>query len=157
LRTTWEFVPPTEGAQSTIGGGGRYDGLIQELGGPPTPGIGFATGIERIILNLKRLGVEPPPKPRPEVFLVVAAEKARSTAANIARNLRQAGIGVWTGVPERSLKSQLRQANTRGARYAVILGEREIAEHTATLRTMETSGQEVLGQDALLDRLTNGL
>lgn len=152
-RTTWEFVPPTEGAQSTIGGGGRYDYLIGELGGPPTPGIGFATGIERIILNLKRLGVEPPPLPQPEVFIAVILPEARATAARLAQSLRQAGVGIWMGMAGRSLKAQMRQADARRARYTLILGAKELEEGTITLRDMTSATQETLRQEEVVERL----
>ena len=149
-RTVFEFQPPEEGAQNTIGGGGRYDGLIEELGGKPTPGIGFATGVERIILNLKRVGVQPPPPPRPAVFVVSQTAAARPAAVRLAGELRRAGVAAVLAAGDRSLKAQMRQADAAGAAYAAIIGPEELASETVVLRRMADGHQErvVLGQVA---------
>ena len=89
-RTVFEIQPEAEGAQSTIGGGGRYDDLIEELGGKPTPAIGFATGIERIIANLKKQNIPVPPLPGPTVFIAFLGDAAREAAVKLAGDLRQA-------------------------------------------------------------------
>jgi histidyl-tRNA synthetase len=141
-RTVFEIQPPEEGAQNTIGGGGRYDGLIEELGGRPTPGIGFATGVERIILNLKRLGAQPPALPRPTVFVVSQTAAAQSAAVRLAGELRRAGVATVLAVGDRSLKAQMRQADAAGAAYAAIIGREELASETVTLRRMADGREE---------------
>jgi len=125
-RTVFEIQPEAEGAQSALGGGGRYDDLIEELGGKPTPALGFAAGIERIILNLKQQGVPIPPLPQPQVFIAYIGDQARDGAVKLASTLRRAGIGVSEAISGKSLKAQLRQANSLGARYTVIIGEQEV-------------------------------
>jgi len=141
-RTVFEVQPEAGGSQSTIGGGGRYDDLIEELGGRPTPAVGFAAGMERLIANLKQQGIAAPPLPRPPVFIARAGEQARDTAIEVAARLRRAGIGTLVATGSRSLKAQLRQANALGVRYTVIIGEEELAAGTAALRDMATARQQ---------------
>ena len=141
-RTVFEIQPEEEGAQNTLGGGGRYDDLIEELGGKPTPAIGFATGMERIILNLKKQGVAIPSLPRPQVFLAYIGDEAKDEAIKLASALRKSGIGIIEAVGNKSLKAQLRQANNLDVNYAVIIGEQEIKDGTAILRDMTTSEQK---------------
>ncbi len=143
-RTVFEIQPEAEGAQSALGGGGRYDDLIEELGGKPTPAIGFATGIERIILNLRKQGVNVPALPRPQVFIAHIGDEARDEAIKLATTLRRAGIGIIQAAGNKSLKSQLRQANNLGARYAVIIGEQEVKTGTVILRDMTTAQQKAI-------------
>jgi histidyl-tRNA synthetase len=156
-RTVFEIQPELEGGQSTICGGGRYDDLIEELGGKPTPAIGFATGIERVILNLKRQGVGVPDLPRPGVFLASIGGDARTGAMKLAQRLRGVGIGVIMATGERSLKAQLRQANSLGVSYAVIIGEDEVKAGAVALRDMKTSEQATVPlaglDEALICRL----
>jgi len=140
-RTVFEVQPEEEGGQSSIGGGGRYDGLIEQLGGRPTPGIGFGTGIERIILNLKRQGAAVPQPQRVQVLVAYTTPAARVEAFRVASELRRAGIAALASTGERSLKAQMRHADGIGARYAAIIGERELAEGTVTLRRLETGEQ----------------
>ncbi len=141
-RTVFEIQPGDEGAQSTLGGGGRYDDLIEELGGKPTPAIGFAVGMERIILNLKKQGVAVPDPPRPQVFLAYIGDEAKNEAIKLAASLRQGGTTAIVAAGARSLKSQLKQADKLGARYAVIIGEEELKSGAAILRDMTTSEQK---------------
>ena len=141
-KTVFEIQPEEEGAQSTLGGGGRYDDLIEELGGKPTPAIGFAAGIERIILNLKKQNIPVPPLPRPQVFITFVGDEARDEAIKLAAALRKNGIGIIEALGSKSLKAQLRQANNLGARYTVIIGEQEVKTGTAILRDMTTSQQK---------------
>ena len=143
-RTVFEIQPEAEGAQTTLGGGGRYDDLIEELGGKPTPAIGFAAGIERIILNLKKQNVPIPPLPRPQVFIAYVGDEARDEAIKLAATLRKNGIGVIEAIGNKSLKAQLRQANTLGARYTVIIGEQEVKTGTVILRDMTTAEQKTV-------------
>jgi len=152
-RTVFEIQPQTGGAQSTIGGGGRYDDLIEELGGKPTPAVGFATGIERIILNLKQQGVELPHPQKPRVFIAALGDAARDQAVKLAAELRQAGISVVPAYSPKSLKAQLRQADKLGVAYAVIIGEEELAQSKIVLRDMDTAKQETVGLGELAARL----
>ncbi len=152
-RTVFEIQPEEEGGQSSLGGGGRYDGLIEELGGKPTPAVGFAAGIERIILNLKKQGVEVPVPEKLQVFIAHLGEQAGEEALKLASRLRQAGIGVITTAGTRSLKAQLRQANTLGARQAVIIGDEEVKTGMVILQDMGGARQESVPADKLLSLL----
>ena len=152
-RTAFEFQPTVEGAQSTLGGGGRYDGLMEQLGGRPTPAIGFGTGLERIILNLKRQEIEVGPGLRPDAFIAVADEAASGKAMQLAHELRVAGLNAVVGSPGRSLKSQMRHASGVNPRFAAIIGAQELASGTVTLRNFETSEQESVPVTEAVDRL----
>jgi histidyl-tRNA synthetase len=143
-RTVFEIQPEAEGGQSALGGGGRYDDLIEELGGKPTPAIGFAAGIERIILNLKKQGISVPPLPKPQVFIAYIGEEAKDEAIKLASQLRRANIGVVEAASGKSLKAQLKQADAVGARHTVIIGEQEIKTGTVILRDMTTSQQKTV-------------
>jgi histidyl-tRNA synthetase len=143
-RTVFEIQPENGGAQSTICGGGRYDDLIEELGGRPTPAIGFAIGMERIILNLKAQSIPIPLLPGPRVFIAHQGAEARNETVRLAAYLRQEGIGVIMAIGDRSLKAQLRQANNLGLPYTVIIGEEELRTGTASLRDMATAEQKTV-------------
>jgi histidyl-tRNA synthetase len=140
-RTVFEIQPRGGGAQSTLAGGGRYDDLIEELGGKPTPALGFAAGMERIILNLKKQKVEAPPLPKPQVFIAYIGEAAKAEAVKLAANLRRGDIGVIAALGDKSLKAQLRQANNLGASQAVIIGEEELQNGTVIVRDMASAEQ----------------
>ena len=152
-RTVFEIQPEEEGGQSTIGGGGRYDDLIEELGGKPTPAAGFATGIERIILNLKKQVVDVPTPAGPRVFIACMGEKAREESIKLASHLRRKGVSAVYAVGEKSLKAQLRQANALNVRYTVIIGEDEVKAGTVTLRDMAGARQETIKAGELEGRL----
>ncbi len=141
-RTVFEFIPTEASSQSTLGSGGRYDGLMEQLGGRPTPGVGFGTGLERIILNLKRQELGPEPPARPDAFIAVATAEAQGVALKLARDLRAAGAEVIVGTAGRSLKAQMRHADALRARRALILGPEELASGTVTIRDLETALQE---------------
>ncbi len=148
-RTVFEVHPPEEAAQSALGGGGRYDNLIEELGGKPTPAIGFASGIERIIINLKRQEVNVPDLPKPKLFVACLGEEAKLEAIRLVSNLRQQGIAAIMATGDRSLKAQLRQANGFAIDHVAIIGEDEVKNHTATLRNMVTGEQQTMAKDNL--------
>jgi histidyl-tRNA synthetase len=152
-RTVFEVYPPGGGSQSVIGAGGRYDGLIEELGGKPTPGIGFGIGIERIILNLKKQGVSVPPPPSLRVLIAFMGDKAREASVKLAADLRRAGISAVTAAGAKSLKAQLRQANTLNVAHTIIIGEDEIKAGTVTLRDMLNARQETIQLSDLTKRL----
>ncbi len=119
-RTAWEFAGPEEGAQSALSGGGRYDGLVEEIGGPPMPGVGFGAGIERLVLALDLAGVTPPP-PVADVFFAVADGAPREAVAEWLRDLRARGVACDTDYAGRSLKGQLTQAARLGAATTVVV------------------------------------
>jgi histidyl-tRNA synthetase len=152
-RTVFEIQPEAAGTQSTLCGGGRYDDLIEELGGKPTPAIGFAMGIERIILNLKQQAIPIPPLPRPRVFIANIGDEARDEAIKLASRLRQSGVGIIVATGNKSLKAQLRQANNLGVRYAVIIGEEEVKSGTASFRDMTAAEQKTVTASQLVGLL----
>ncbi len=135
-RTVFEFHPAEEGAQSSIGSGGRYDGLVELLGGPPTPGIGFGTGVERLIINLKRRGVDVPPSPSPALYIAHLTPEAETAALKLADAVRCGGYEALVGASGRSLKAQMRHANAKRARFAAIIGAEELASGEVTLRDL---------------------
>ncbi len=143
-RTVFEIQPAGGGAQSTLGGGGRYDDLIEELGGKPTPAIGFAAGMERIIINLKKQDISIPALPGLQVFIAYAGDEARDASMGLASRLRQAGISTTASTGNKSLKAQMRQANSLGVRYAVIVGDEEVKTGTATVRDMANARQKTV-------------
>ncbi|MCZ6614576.1 MAG: histidine--tRNA ligase [Chloroflexi bacterium] len=145
-RTVFEIQPPEEGSQSTILGGGRYDGLIQELGGRPTPGVGFGSGMERIIVNLKKQQVKVPPEmPRP-VVVVALGDAARIFGVKLAASLRSGGLSILVAPGNRSLKSQLRYASSMDARYALIVGDEELQRGVVGVRDMDRGEQRQLAE-----------
>jgi len=152
-RTVFEIQPEGGGAQSTLAGGGRYDDLIEELGGKPTPALGFAAGIERIILNLKEQKVAVPTLPKPQVFIAYLGDEAKDKAVKLASTLRRGGVGVIEALGDKSLKAQLRQANNLGARYAVIIGEEEVKAGTVILRDMTSAEQKSIPFSRLQEEL----
>lgn len=142
-RTVFEF---TSGIDKTaLGGGGRYDGLAELLGGQPTPGIGFGAGVERIILELKRQNIAPPVEERPTAFVVYLgkAPELKDAAVQITAQLRRAGIKTDMSYGERSPKAQMKQANASGAAYAVIIGEAELAEDSITIKDLQAEGMDI--------------
>jgi histidyl-tRNA synthetase len=142
-RTVFEFVPiDDERAQGTVGAGGRYDGLMEVLGGPPTPAVGFGSGIERIILEMERWEAVPPPPEPPAVFIVHRAEGSGPVALALASDLRDAGIATVVGEAGRSFKAQFRHADGSGARLAVILGPDEIAGGAAIIKDLRGGGEQ---------------
>jgi histidyl-tRNA synthetase len=152
-KTVFEIQPLGEGAQSALGGGGRYDDLIEELGGKPTPAIGFAAGMERVVLNLRRQRIPVPNLPAAQVFIVHLGNEAKLEAVKLASNLRKDGIAAIMGAGDRSLKGQLRQANSIGSCYAAIIGEDEVKNSNVTLRNMMTGEQKTVPPAALGDLL----
>ena len=141
-RTVFEIQPLDVGGQSTIVGGGRYDGLITELGGRPTPGIGFATGMERLALNLRRGEVPVPEESSPQYLVANVGDNARTAALELAVRLRRAGVGAILSSGSRGLRGQMRQANALNIPYALILGDDEIVKGEVVVRDMVASIQE---------------
>jgi len=138
-RTVWEFEPADGGGQSTVGAGGRYDGLMELLGGAATPGTGFATGIERIMLNLRQRGVAPEAQDV-DVYTIPLGKAGLAACLSLGRTLRAAGFAVRAGTPGRSLKAQFRSAEAAGARFAAIIGDAEAAEGVVQLKALTGDG-----------------
>jgi histidyl-tRNA synthetase len=148
-RTTFEFVSTSLAAAHTaIGGGGRYDGLVAELGGPDTPGIGFALGLDRTLLACDAEGVFAAPASRVDVFVVDAVGGSAATA--ICAELRAAGFGADRAYDEKSMKSQMKSADRSGAKVAIIVGEDERTAGAAILRTMEDGLQQTVQRGDLV-------
>ncbi|PKB66128.1 MAG: histidine--tRNA ligase [SAR202 cluster bacterium Io17-Chloro-G3] len=146
-RTVFEIQPPEEGSQNTIVGGGRYDGLIEQLGGKSTPGVGFGSGFERIIMNLIRQEIKVPDiTPRPTV-IVHRGPNALGQAVKLAQELRDNGITTVLAPAQRSLRAQMRYASSMNARFALILGDDELANGTASVRDMDATNQEDVLQE----------
>ena len=136
------------GAQDVLCGGGRYDGLIEQVGGRPTPGVGFGSGIERIILTMQAQKIEAPAPAQPLAFIAYLGEGAKREGIKLVSQLRQDNIPALIGTGDRSLKSQMKSANRSQAQYAIIIGENELAQGQATVRNLVSKKQEdiVLGQ-----------
>ena len=154
-RTVFEITPPVEGRQSTLVGGGRYDGLIQELGGSPTPGIGFGMGIERVIANLKSQEVAVPDHLGTKVLVAHVGDAAKLEAMRLCSRLRQGGTAAILGPPGRGLRSQLRYASSINATHAVIMGEEEIGKGVVVLRDLAESKQREVSPDDLFSLLSS--
>jgi histidyl-tRNA synthetase len=143
-RTTFEFYPVgKEGQQDAVGGGGRYDGLVELLGGKPTPGIGFALGLDRIVLALADAGVEPAREPMPLAVVVGVDPNATAERLRLATELRAGGLAVRAELAPRKLGRQLETAVKEGARFAVIVGD-ELADGQVTLRDLGAASQKVV-------------
>ena len=140
-RTVFEVWAQGIGAQNALGGGGRYDGLAEALGGPPTPGVGFASGLERIMLLMRQQGVAVAPLAEPAILVATQGETAKAIGVSLVAAWREREIGALLSFGERSLRAQLRQANRSGVKYVVILGDQELAQDQATVRDM-TGGEQ---------------
>jgi histidyl-tRNA synthetase len=140
-KTAFEIVSDKIGAQSTVCGGGRYDHLIQEIGGPPTPGVGFGMGIERLLLVLEAAGRQIPKPDVCDVFIAGLGKTARAQALKTAQSLRRSGWKVITDVMDRNLKAQLKYADRVEASYTLIIGQDELDKGVVTLRDMKRSTQ----------------
>ncbi|WP_347487707.1 histidine--tRNA ligase [Desulfoscipio sp. XC116] len=151
--TAFEIMAPGIGAQSSIGGGGRYNGLVEACGGPPTPGIGFALGLERILLALEQRGKLPDIKVGPVVFLAAIGDRAIREGFSLLARLRAAGIAADMDYQGRSLKAQMKYAGKMGVRYAVIIGENELQKGSVVLRDMIAGSQREISKDEAIRAL----
>jgi len=143
-RTVFELLPEEGDTKTALGGGGRYDGLVELLGGRPTPACGFGIGLERAILQMKGQEIEPSQNDTPDVFLAQLGDNARRKAFVLFEELRVAGIRLAGNFTKGSLKVQLEIANRLGARYTVILGQQEVIDGTILVRDMESGMQEIV-------------
>lgn len=140
-KTAFEIMPPQTGAQSSVGGGGRYDNLLEALGGPPTPGIGYAFGLERLLLAISEQGRNLPGKKPPDVFLAVTSEALEKEALKLLQTLRKKGLAADKDYLGRSLKAQMKYAGKTGVPVVAILGSEELVRGMVTLRNMATGRQ----------------
>ena len=142
-RTTFEFAAEAlEAAQNAVGGGGRYDGLAEDLGGPPTPGVGFALGLDRTLLACDSEDVFGPPPPAVDVFVIDTT--GGREASTLTDELRRAGLGADRTFGGRSMKAQMKQADRSGAALAVIIGSDEQTAGTVTVRPLRDGGEQVV-------------
>jgi histidyl-tRNA synthetase len=147
-RTAWEIQTTSLGAQSAVAGGGRYDGLVRELGGPDTPAIGFAIGFDRLVDIMEQLAPAPT-APGPDLFIVALGDPAMELAYHLSCDLNQAGIRTDTDFRGKSLKALMKRADKLNARYVLIAGQAELAENTLILRNMQTKEQVSIPMDRL--------
>ncbi|MGN0817351.1 MAG: histidine--tRNA ligase [Candidatus Coproplasma sp.] len=140
-KTVFEFVSTAIGAQGTVCGGGRYDALIEELGGNPTPAIGFAAGIERLLLLMENTGATFPEERKPDLYLACMDGATRAKAFSVASELREGGASVETDLMERSVKSQFKYADKIGARFVAVIGESEMQEGAVNIKKMSDGTQ----------------
>lgn len=140
-KTVFEFVADSIGAQGTVCGGGRYDGLIEELGGQHTPSLGFAMGLERLQLVMEVQGCEFPEPSRPDLFIVAMGDKATLKAVEIAKDMRDEGYSVVYDLNGRSLRAQMKYADKINAKYNVVIGDNEVDTKSAVLKDMATGEQ----------------
>ncbi|MFC8586198.1 histidine--tRNA ligase [Streptomyces sp. NPDC057217] len=156
-RTTFEFVHDGLGSQSAVGGGGRYDGLSEMIGGPALPSVGWALGVDRTVLALEAEGVELDLPSATSVFAVALGEEARRILFGKVTELRRAGIAADFSFGGKGLKGSMKDANRSGARFAVVAGERDLAEGVVQLKDMESGEQRPVALDDLLDAVRTEL
>ena len=152
-KTAFEIKYPPLGAQSAVDGGGRYDGLIEEMGGNPTPAVGFATGLERLLLALESQNLLPEKNRSVDAYVVALGETAQAEGFKLLNSLRQQGLSAAMDFAGRSMKAQMKQANKLGAKYSVILGEDEISEGVVMLRSMEDSSQAKVPMNQVAEKI----
>ncbi|MCZ6633454.1 MAG: histidine--tRNA ligase [bacterium] len=152
-KTVFEFWTEGIGAQNALGGGGRYDGLAESLGGRNAPGIGFGLGLDRVILTMQEQEIEVDQPPPPGAFLITLGDAAREYRPLLLRSLRDAGIRVANIYGKRSMKAQMRQANTSGTPFTLILGDRELEKGQIACRNMETGEQTEIRLDQVIPYL----
>jgi histidyl-tRNA synthetase len=152
-QTVFEFWDSSTGAQNAVGGGGRYDGLIELLGGKPTPGVGFAAGLERMVWHMKEAGVKPPDKDQVDVFVAQLGPEAKKECLQLITQLRDMGVHTLGALGEASLKSQMRLADKFQARYTLLLGKMEVKEGTIILRDMKAGKQKQVSFKTILPQI----
>lgn len=152
-KTVFEFVSKNIGAQGTVCGGGRYDGLIGECGGSDTPGIGFAIGIERLLMVMESQGIEIPKTEAIDVYIATIGENAQKYAQKLVYKIRQEGFSAETDLMNRSVKAQMKYADKLGATYSLVLGDNEVESNKAVLKNMLTGEAKDISLDTLIERL----
>jgi histidyl-tRNA synthetase len=155
-KTVFEVWAQGIGAQNAVCGGGRYDGLAEALGGEPTPGVGFASGMERIVLNLQQNESEPGKTAAPTVLIAPMGGRAKRKTLGLLTALREAGIPSVIGFGSRSLKSQMREANRLGVRFVLIVGDEELDKNSIAIKRMDREGQETAAWDEVISLIKRG-
>lgn len=157
-KTAWELVElDEEGKLQALGGGGRYDGLVENLGGRNTPAVGFACGVERIISKMRERKVELPAPFRPDLYIAQLGTEARKKSLRLMQELREAGLSVAEDISKTGLKNQLELADKRKAKYALILGQKEIVDGTILIRDMENGVQETVDYKKIVKEIQKRL
>ncbi|SHH13992.1 histidine--tRNA ligase [Tepidibacter thalassicus] len=156
-KTAFEIISNDIGAQSTVCGGGRYDGLVEELGGPKISGIGFGMGIERLLLTLENNNIQIPKKDGIDIFIVTIGQKAENESFKILKKLRENNISCDKDHIGRSVKAQFKYSNKVNAKFTIVLGDDEIDKDVASLKNMETSEQIEIKLSEIVDVLKNRL
>ncbi|WP_199617295.1 histidine--tRNA ligase [Paenibacillus alkalitolerans] len=154
--TAFEFKAAGIGSIDTIGGGGRYNGLVSDVGGPEQTGVGFGLGLERVLLVLENQGAELPAATKPEVYFVALGEAAERRAVSLLNAVREKGIAAEKDYGGRKMKAQLKSADRLAAKYAAILGDDELLRGEIVLKNLATGEQEAVALDKLADRLLEG-
>lgn len=152
-KTAFEFVTTSIGAQGTVCGGGRYDHLMEELGGPPIPGVGFGLGIERLLLTMEANDIQIPEPDAVDAFIAVMGDEAKAFGLKLLRQLRQEGLRAEMDSMARNIKGQFKYANRIGAKKTVVIGENELAEQKVAIKDMETSTQTQVAMDDIIKEL----
>ena len=145
-RTIFEIISSNLGAQNTVCGGGRYDDLVEDLEGPPTPAMGFSIGVERLLEALEKEGIAPPPGGEPTVYIVTLDGRSQIKGYELANFLRSKGVKTQLNLTPKGLSSQLKLVNRKKIRWTIIVGEKEVKEKTVILRDMESGKQETIEQ-----------
>lgn len=154
-RTAFEIISKDIGAQSTVCGGGRYDGLVEECGGPSMPGVGFGMGLERLILTLEQNDIKLPEPQGPDLFIAYTGNEAKTYTFALANKLRFNGIKVERDNLDRSLKAQMKYANKINAKFVVIIGEQEMTENKVKLKNMFDGTEVEIKVDEIEDKIKN--
>ena len=153
-KTAFEFVTTSIGAQGTVCGGGRYDHLVEEIGGPPIPGVGFGLGIERLLMLMEANGAEFPEEEKPDVFIAFIGDRAKAFGLKLARDLRLEGISVRMDNLARNIKGQFKYADRLNAKYTIVIGEDELDRGIVSLKNMEKSEQKEVRFEELVSEIT---
>jgi histidyl-tRNA synthetase len=154
-KTVFEFISENVGTQGTICGGGRYDGLVEICGGAHAPGIGFALGAERLLMELESQGIRIAEPPVMDIYIATLGEKASGFAQQLVYKLRSFSVGAETDLMARSLKSQMKYADKKGFSYVIVLGDDEIENGKAVLKDMRNGDHKDVSLDSIVDRLKN--
>ena len=149
-KTVFEFVSNSIGAQDTVCGGGRYDGLVEKLGGQHTPSLGFGMGLERLMLLMEAQGCEFPEAEKPDLFIVALGEKATLKAVEIAKDMREEGFSALLDLNQRSVRAQMKYADKLGAKFNVVIGDNEVEAKTAKLKNMQTGEETEINLDTFV-------
>lgn len=154
-KTVFEFVSNSIGAQGTVCGGGRYDGLVEELGGQHIASLGFAMGLERLMLLMEAQGCEFPQAEKPDLFIVALGEKATLKAVEIAKDMREEGFSALLDLNQRSVRAQMKYADKLGAKFNVVIGDNEVENKIAKLKNMQTGEETEINLDTFVSGFYN--